>query len=102
MLLFPAQHLLTGMKRKTWHAVTTTNGAHPRHQHQQLAMHGHLKLTRMMRNTLRAVATEACTFFTSPGWPAATNMAAYCGRGCRSKGGAEEGWKALDALIGAG
>lgn len=33
----------------------------------------------MMRNTLRAVATDAWIFFTLPGCPAATNMAAYCG-----------------------
>jgi hypothetical protein len=31
----------------------------------------------MTRKTLRAAATEACTFLASPGLPAATNMAAY-------------------------
>lgn len=35
-------------------------------------------LTLMMRNTLRAVATEAWIFFTLPGCPADTNIAAYC------------------------
>ena len=39
------------------------------------------RLTRMMRKTLRAVATDACIFFTFPGCPAAANMAAYCTAG---------------------
>ena len=50
-------------------------GVWHRKPHCKAALQG--ALTRMMRKTLRAVATEAWIFFTSPGWPAATNMAAY-------------------------
>lgn len=35
-------------------------------------------LTRRIRNTLRAAATEACIFLTLPGSPAEMNMQAYC------------------------
>jgi hypothetical protein len=37
-----------------------------------------LSLTRMMRNTLRAAVTLACTFFRLPGSPADANRQAYC------------------------
>lgn len=47
--------------------------------------------TRMMRKTLRAVATLACTFFTSPGCPAATNMAAYWQGAVGGEGGKRVG-----------
>jgi hypothetical protein len=41
----------------------------------------------MMRNTLRAAVTEACTFFSCPGSPADKNMHRYCSR----KGGSRWG-----------
>lgn len=37
-------------------------------------------LTLMMRNTLRAAVTDACTFFSWPGCPADRNRHRYCGR----------------------
>lgn len=37
-------------------------------------------LTRMIRKTLRAAVTLACTFFRLPGSPADANRQAYCGR----------------------
>ena len=48
----------------------------------RLPCHGSIRseawLTRMMRNTLRAAATDAWIFLTLPGSPALMNMQAYC------------------------
>jgi len=41
--------------------------------------------TPKMRKTLRAAATDTCTFFALPGSPADTNMAAYCARTAASR-----------------
>lgn len=55
----------------------------------------------MMRKTLRAAATDACTFFTSPGCPAHTNMAAYCGSRKRRHKGRGRGGLAEAGVCGA-
>lgn len=44
---------------------------------QDMGSHG-APLTRMMRNTLRAAVTLACTFFSLPGSPADASRHAYC------------------------